>query len=215
MILLSNDFIMWYWIGVGIVALLAVLIHTGIENMGMFELDDILDTFFGEFGWVTMLVVAGLGGIIFLFIFWSWKVMLSIVLGILGLFVIIGIIFLVICCFDKDDENQEDENEKLEYEYFDPEYENVEDYVNNPKALSAFSLKQLKEYCEDNEIEGYKGLTKVELIELIIKYNNPGEYADIVEENPKEKVEKLVVKSNKKGIRFDDIAGLKEAKEAF
>ena len=232
MFLVTTTFIMWYWIIVGIIALAVALIHAGIENMGAFDLEDFFDAFFGELGWLFTLIVLALGGIVFAFIAWIWWAMLLIILGI---FAIAGIIALCVHLYNEHELKEymawkaanpeeaakleagyeQDDEEEIDYDDIDPEYDDVEDYVTDPKALSIFPLKRLKEYCEDNDFEGYKGLTKVELIELIIKYNNPGDYANALEEEPEKEVEKLVVKPNDKGIRFKDIAGLNEAKEAF
>lgn len=217
MFLVTSTFIMWYWIIVGIIALIVALIHAGIENDGEFDLEDFFDAFFGELGWLFTLIVLAIGGIVFGFIVaWYWW---SILLILLVVFLVIILISFVAHMSNEYGDITEiseqeigSEDEELD---IDPYYDDVEDFVDNPQALSFFSLKKLKEYCEDNEIEGYKGLTKAELIELIIRYNNPGDYANVVEEKPEKKVEKLVVKSNEKGIKFEDIAGLKEAKEAF
>ncbi len=79
MILVTSNFIMWYWIIVGIVALVALLIHTAIAEGGSFDLEDLFDDIFDEYGWVTFLAVLGLGGIVFGFIAWVWWAMLLII----------------------------------------------------------------------------------------------------------------------------------------
>ena len=236
MYLVSSTFSMWYWIVVGVIALVAVLIHAGIDNDGAFDLEDFFDTFFGEGGWITLLVILGLGGLVYAFI-WNWLVMLFITIG---LIIVSGIVLKI--AFGKmkdnkkenyqnynssnseeedgeeDEEREEDDEWEEEGEYIDidPEYDEVEDFVDNPYALACFSLSQLREYCEDNELPDYKKMTKKEIINLIVHYNEVDEFIEpSVNDKTHQNIKELVVKPNNKGIMFKDIAGLIEAKEAF
>ena len=105
MILATTTFIMWYWIIVGIIALLAALIHVGIEEGGSFDLEDFFDDFFGEYAWVTFVIVLALGGIVFGFVAWIWWAMLLIIL----VPIVIIVIYLIIDNrdgFDGGDEEQ-------------------------------------------------------------------------------------------------------------
>lgn len=55
---------------------------------------------------------------------------------------------------------------------FDSAGEYVGDYVNDKDALMSFTVGQLKEYCRDNEIQGYSSLNKAGLTELIYDSEN-------------------------------------------
>lgn len=69
---------------------------------------------------------------------------------------------------------------------FDNNYEKISDYINDKDKLMLFRVEQLKEYCRDNGINGYSSINK-----------SSGA-------------------SNKTNIiKFDDIAGLEEAKSVF
>ena len=158
MFLVTTTFIIWYWIIVGIIALVVALIHAGIDNMGAFDLEDFFDAFFGGLGWLITLIVLALGGIVFAFIAWIWWAMLLIILGI---FAIVGIIVL---------------------------------------CVHLYNEHELKEYM------AWRAANPEEAAKLDAKY---------AIEEPEDKVEEFVVKPNDKGIRFKDIAGLADAKEAF
>ena len=73
--------------------------------------------------------------------------------------------------------------EEDEEEFFDNQTENICDYINQPEQLSFFTVKQLRDYCKENNLNGYSKLNKSELIDLITstdcsqndtkKYNQP------------------------------------------
>ncbi len=86
MFFVTSTFVIWYWIIVGIIALLVAIIHAGIDNMGTFDLSDFLDSFLGELGWLFTLIVFAIGGLVFGFIAWNWRIMLLIVVGAMVVF---------------------------------------------------------------------------------------------------------------------------------
>ena len=147
MFFITSTFIIWYWIIVGIIALVVALIHAGIDNMGSFDIDDFFDSFFGESGWVFTLIALAIGGLVFAFIVWIWWILLLIIVGILA---IVGIIALCVYLYD-------------EHEYV-------------KRTVSS-------DTNQEDELEN--------------------------------KVEKFVVEPDDEGIRFSDIVGLNEAKEAI
>ena len=81
---------------------------------------------------------------------------------------------------------------------------NIEDCLDSPEKLEYFSASDLKEYCRKNGIRGYSSFNKSQLINLIVNYRK---------EDLKEKPSKPISKT--KGISFDDIAGLENAKKSF
>ena len=64
-----------------------------------------------------------------------------------------------------------EEDEEDEEEYFDPEIEDVADYVEDEEALVLFPNSKLREYCACNGIRGYSKLNKEGLVNLIIENN--------------------------------------------
>lgn len=73
--------------------------------------------------------------------------------------------------------------------------------TSNENEFTSYTVKELKEYCRDNNILNYSRLSKAELIELI---------------NSSKNTDKNKPKKNKIGkITFDDIVGLETAKQVF
>lgn len=79
----------------------------------------------------------------------------------------------------------------------------IEDLLDDEESLNMFSKNELIEYCKENGIKGYSNLNKAELVALVmgkkIEFNK----------------NKAIIKNDSNTITFDDIAGLKNAKESF
>lgn len=152
MFLVTTTFIIWYWVIVGIVTLVALLIHAGIDNMGAFDTLDFFDTFFASFGWLTMLIVLSIGGIVYGFITWIWWAMLIIVAGLFG---IAGIIAFIVHQYNdyqvkeylKWKEENPEEAAKFEAQY---NYINDEDEEENDSE--DFSIESLVVHPNKNGI---------------------------------------------------------------
>lgn len=105
-----------------------------------------------------------------------------------------------------------DDEDGEEYD-FDPDMENVEDYLDDPEALSCFTKEQLRNYCRENNISGYSKLNKEALISLIMQKSE--DCAEQEQKTSPKRTNDTSANKNTSKIRFSDIAGLEEAKEAF
>lgn len=91
-----------------------------------------------------------------------------------------------------------------------PNWKNIENYINDEEKLCLFSVSDLKDYCRNNNIKGFSSLNKEGLVALICNKNNTNE------REKKEKIsfnQKSIEKKEK--ITFDSIAGLEKAKQIF
>lgn len=107
---------------------------------------------------------------------------------------------------------QSDEEDEEEFD-FDPDVENVEDHLDDPGALSCFTKEQLRDYCREHNISGYSKLSKEDLISLIMQSSE--NFAEKEQKRSPERTNDTRANKDTSGIRFSDIAGLEEAKEAF
>lgn len=90
----------------------------------------------------------------------------------------------------------------------------IDDLLDNKEALMSFSKENLVNWCKENKLTGYSKLNKNDLVAFIMNSKDDNENKEALES------EKKVVKTTKtsvrrKGISFDDIAGLENAKTAF
>lgn len=85
--------------------------------------------------------------------------------------------------------------------------ESIEACLNDSEKLMNFSVSQLRTYCRENGIKGYSVLNKDGLINLIVNHDSLGAKVNSQTGN--------MVPKDGPGIKFDDIAGLEEAKKAF
>ena len=88
----------------------------------------------------------------------------------------------------------------------------IEDLKNDKESLKAFSKEDLVEWCREKGLTGYSKLNKSELVDFIVANSNGN---DDVNKSQKIGYKHNSVIPNKKGITFNDIAGLEEAKKAF
>ena len=79
----------------------------------------------------------------------------------------------------------------------------------------SFSKEDLVDWCRDNELSGYSKLNKTELVAFIMNSKNEGENSTEASTTEKQPLKVNKSSTNKKGITFDDIAGLETAKTAF
>ncbi len=206
----------WFIVTI-VVACVAALIYIIVMIVQDLELDDVGE-FLSEYWWIFFSLLLPLGGTIWGVVTSNWVPALIAVGGIVAVVVLVLIAhlikFIVECIadnvgfgggfgkgYDYDDEE----------EYFDNEIENIADYIDDRDMLMLFSVEQLKDYCRENRIKGYYSLNKSNLINLIINTSEI-DYDNVKSE--KQTTKKAVPKSSS-GIRFNDIAGLEEAKSAF
>lgn len=88
----------------------------------------------------------------------------------------------------------------------------IENLKNAKESLKAFSKEDLVEWCREKRLTGYSKLNKSELVDFIVANSNGN---DDVNKSQKIGYKNNSVIPNKKGITFNDIAGLEEAKKAF
>lgn len=200
------------------VLLLAYVIVMIIQDL---ELSDV-----GEFislhWWILSILIAPLTGVIVSAVYSDWVIIAIIIGAVIALIVSVLIAHFIkyiiqnisYGCFCRASYSN------YSGDYFDNQYENVSDYVDQEDNLELFTLIQLREYCRDNNIRGYSSMRKQQIIDLIVRNactekndDNDAEY---------EKSKKKAVKKSQEGknskkhkVMFDDIAGLEEAKKAF
>ena len=155
---------------------------------------------------------------------WSWVPIVIILGGILSIITLIIVAVLIIYLimyiieqreFRRDYDSYDDSEEPKIVDNDGKEY-TIDDVLDDKDSLMVFSKENLCDWCRNNNVTGYSKLNKSELVALIMqskKTDNKNE------EGTKDNIKKQNVTSkysNKKnGIKFDDIAGLSEAKEAF
>ena len=106
--MLTGYSILIFWIIVGVVAIIASIIHLAIAgDLDCFEIED----FFDDFVWITFLVCLAIGGIVFGFLNWYWWAMLLILGGIIA--ISIPIIIIVVCVRRKEEKAFEEQITKV------------------------------------------------------------------------------------------------------
>ena len=102
-----------FWIVVIVVSIIALLIHTYIVEVGIDDIEDIIESLIVGFGWITVLVVIGIGAIVYGFLFWIWWIMLIIVVGVALIALVAWIIWKIIDNRFYDDMEVEDEEDEI------------------------------------------------------------------------------------------------------
>ena len=207
----------WIWILVtSIIAGVAALIYIICVFVKELELCDVFDNigeFFEEYGWVAFILFFSGVGITILGIALSYWVPILIILGGLIAFVLLSLLghFIRWLC-----EELSNHIWPWECHIWPWEWKYLEQKNNSPKTrkkinktlqkrnaeeneFESYTLAELKDYCRENGITGYSGLSKAELLDLI---------------NDNSKTSKTK-RSKSRKITFDDIAGLENAKQAF
>ena len=165
----------WFIVSIILVSIAFVvyLVFMIIEDLELSDTVDAIVDFFEEHGWITIFMLIPLGGTIWGIISSHW-VPILIVVGAIISFVLLGLIAHLIkyiieeCSYGGFGVRVNQEYlEEDEEEFFDNQTENICDYINQPEQLSFFTIKQLREYCKENNLNGYSKLNKSELIDLI------------------------------------------------
>lgn len=200
----------------GVASLIYIMIMI-IQDLDLSDTFDEIVFFFEDHIWVSICLIippilVTIWGLVV-----SYWVPILIVLGSVVVFVLVALIahlikflielFAYINAPRGGDESFYD-NANSDEDYFDPDTEDISDYVDDSNTLMLFSVEQLKEYCRENSIRGYSSLNKSNLVDLIVNCSSK-ETAKQPEKKNKKTIDKI---SN---ITFDDIAGLEEAKSAF
>ncbi len=196
------------------IAFVIYLIFMIIEDLDLSDTFDAIVEFFEEHGWIAIILLIPFGAAIWGIISSHWVPVL-IVVGALVTFVLLGLIahlikFIIEECSwggfgsrtSQEDLDGYNDNE----EFFDNQIENVCDYINEPEKLSLFTVQQLREYCQENNLRGYSKLNKFDLIKLITSY-------DTEEENPQKTTQKFATKKNTNSLdELDKLIGLESVK---
>ncbi len=203
-------------VAAGIASIIYVIVMI-VQDLELSDTFEAIVDFFEDHGWVAVCFLIPLAGTIWGIVTSYWVPILIVLGGIIA-FVLLALIahlikFIVECIADnvgfsggigRHYDNTDDDED-----YFDPDIENVADYIDDSDTQMLFSVDQLKEYCRENDIRGYSSLNKSNLVNLIVNQSSN----ETVE--PTERKTKKTSAKISSNITFDDIAGLEEAKSAF
>jgi len=143
--MLTGYSILIFWIVVGVIAIIASIIHLGIAgDLDCFDIED----FFDDFVWVTLLVCLAIGGIVFGFLNWYWWAMLLILGGIIA--VAIPIIIIVLSVRRKEEKAFEEEIKKVVEEKEQTSYNcpNCAAKITKIIRTDYYGHKKIKYVCE-------------------------------------------------------------------
>lgn len=218
-----NSYSQWFITSI-IIASVVLLIFILLMLIKNLELDDVID-FFEDRSYITPAIL-----IIFVPYLidgissgnWSWIPPIIIVGAVISLIILgliaLGIKYLFTDVFDINISCRENHryNRKKSYvpkvsDENGKEY-SIEDLKNDKESLKAFSKEDLVEWCREKGLTGYSKLNKSELVDFIVANSNGN---DDISKSQKIGYKNNSVIPNKKGITFNDIAGLEEAKKAF
>ncbi|MDE7215879.1 MAG: hypothetical protein K2O08_03630 [Clostridia bacterium] len=186
--------------GIASIIYIIVMIVQDLELSDTFEA--IVD-FFEDYGWVAACFLIPLAGTIWGIVTSYWVPILIVLGGIIA-FVLLALIshlikFIVECISDnvsfsggigRHYDNIDDDED-----YFDPDMEDIADYVDDSDTLMLFSVEQLKEFCRENGIRGYSSLNKSNLVDLIVNQSS-NETVDQQKEKQRKHPLKLVAISH-------------------
>ena len=141
---MSTEFVIIFWIVVAVVTLIALLIHAAIDWGGTYDFDDLIETFAESYGWVTVLVCLGIGGIVFGFIAWIWWAMLIITIVLVIAGVVIGVIIHHANSYDYDEES-ESEDKKIQTSF---KCKNCGSSIVKEIYFDDDGYQRIKYYCE-------------------------------------------------------------------
>ena len=165
----------WFIVSIILVsiAFIIYLIFMIIEDLELSDTVDAIADFFEEHGWIAFCLLIPLGSAIWGIISSHWVPVL-IVVGALIAFILLSLIAHLIKYIIEEcsyggfcGRSNQEYLEKEDEEFFDNQIENIYDYVNEPEKLSLFTVQQIREYCQENNLRGYSKLNKSELIDLI------------------------------------------------
>ena len=209
-----------------IIASVLAIIFILVMIIGDLELDDVVD-FFEEHLWL-------LPSVLIVFIpylidgissgSWSWLPPVIIGGGVVSLVIIgllaLGIKYLFTDVFDfgiglslGGGRERKASTPKVADE--DGNEYSIDDLLDNKEGLMSFSKEDLVDWCRDNELSGYSKLNKTELVAFIMNSKNEDSNNSDTATVEKQPVKINKSSTNRKGITFDDIAGLETAKTAF
>lgn len=101
-------------------------------------------------------------------------------------------------------------------ENFNPDIEDVSDYLDDEDHLLMFPASKLRDFCRENKIKGYSSLSKDDLVDLIMEWAEQREEHDSNESDFSKQIPvKKTTSRKKRKVTFDSIAGLEKAKEVF
>lgn len=218
-----NSYSQWFITSI-IIASVVLLIFILLMLIKNLELDDVTD-FFEDHSYIIPAIL-----IIFVPYLidgissgnWSWVPPIIIVGAVISLIILglitLGIKYLFtdvsdinISCRENHRHNRKKSYVPKVYDENGKEY-SIEDLKNDKESLKAFSKEDLVEWCREKGLTGYSKLNKSELVDFIVANSNGN---DDVNKSQKIGYKNNSVIPNKKGITFNDIAGLEEAKKAF
>lgn len=209
-----------------VVASILAVIYILAMIIADFDLDDVFDMIGDHIGIAFTALIPFIIYIITSLIesVWNWVPFVIILGGVAA--------FILVCLIAHGIKNLIEDITFGSYDYYQsPNKNNCEIYdcLDDEEALDSFTKSELIEFCKENDISGYSGLNKENLITHlmnisdIIRANNVSNniqnnnnISNINEtKNKEQSVNKTLKPKIKKVITFDDIAGLNEAKNAF
>ena len=225
---LWDSYMPWF-IAVIIAAPLLAIIYIIIMIINDLEFDDLIEFLEDHLWFIPMLAIPFIPYLISSISsgVWSWVTPLIIAGGLLAAIVIILIAHLIKYFVDwgvggsdglakvKVKKHYDSKGAPfLEIEGYKKRYY-IKDLLDDRETLSYFSKKDLKDYCSMNEwYEADSLYSKEKLVILIM--DKSAEKGDAPEESESTSEKKKATKVKKYSkTRFDDIAGLEEAKKAF
>lgn len=155
------------------------------------------EDFFTEHGWLLILLVIQFGAVIYSAITENWICSIIVAIAMVALIVLVLIMHFIKFIIVNANPHKKQQTPELAHKDNAKTENNKTEEISNEDDLTSYTVKQLKEYCRDNNISNYSSLNKSELIELI----NSNKNKQTSNETSK--------------ITFDDIAGLETAKQVF
>lgn len=199
----------WIIISIIIVSVLALiyLICMIILDLELEDAWDSLKDFFEEHGWILFILLIPFGTGIYSLITNNWITSAIVGVAIVALILIILIMHLIKFIIENIMLNMEteafnDSHRKNTNTKNNKNRKNIENKeTSSENDFDSYTVKELKKYCKDNNISNYSTLRKKELINLINSAINTNQ--------------NKLGKNKISEITFDDIAGLKTAKQVF
>lgn len=158
----------------GIVLIIVMTIYHYImeDDLWFVDADDFMDFMLYDYGLLVLLGLIALGGIIFGFIFWNWKIMLIITCAIAIIAIFILVTILIIKHVKKEEEYCEEDYDSIENDKMTTCYKCKNCGANISKIIKNNKIIYFCDYCKVS-------YTKKELLNLSKNDKDDDKYSDI------------------------------------